>query len=89
MPATLLAARIEVNPREQKGQQAETLLITKNTTSAPETGMIILIAEVHPSTYCNTEIIKIKLLETAMQWSKPEFIDLRFGFEITMYIANR
>jgi coenzyme PQQ precursor peptide PqqA len=51
--------------------------------------MIISIAEVYPSTYCNTEIIKIKLLETAMQWSKPEFIDLRFGFEITMYIANR
>ncbi|MBF6616619.1 pyrroloquinoline quinone precursor peptide PqqA [Pollutimonas thiosulfatoxidans] len=24
-----------------------------------------------------------------MQWTKPEFIDLRFGFEITMYIANR
>ncbi|WP_220461563.1 pyrroloquinoline quinone precursor peptide PqqA [Rugamonas apoptosis] len=27
--------------------------------------------------------------ETAMQWSKPEFIDFRFGFEITLYIANR
>ncbi|QBI05089.1 pyrroloquinoline quinone precursor peptide PqqA [Pseudoduganella sp. SL102] len=24
-----------------------------------------------------------------MTWSKPEFTDLRFGFEITMYIANR
>ncbi|MDP3841985.1 MULTISPECIES: pyrroloquinoline quinone precursor peptide PqqA [Alcaligenaceae] len=24
-----------------------------------------------------------------MKWSKPEFSDLRFGFEITMYIANR
>ncbi|WP_099915622.1 pyrroloquinoline quinone precursor peptide PqqA [Massilia psychrophila] len=24
-----------------------------------------------------------------MAWSKPEFTDLRFGFEITMYIANR
>ncbi|MFC7517639.1 pyrroloquinoline quinone precursor peptide PqqA [Herbaspirillum sp. GCM10030257] len=24
-----------------------------------------------------------------MQWSKPEFTDLRFGFEITMYISNR
>ncbi|MBA5605749.1 pyrroloquinoline quinone precursor peptide PqqA [Duganella sp. FT3S] len=24
-----------------------------------------------------------------MQWSKPEFIDFRFGFEITLYIANR
>ncbi|MGH8716905.1 MAG: pyrroloquinoline quinone precursor peptide PqqA [Burkholderiales bacterium] len=24
-----------------------------------------------------------------MQWSKPEFSDMRFGFEVTMYIANR
>ncbi|HYD61288.1 MAG TPA: pyrroloquinoline quinone precursor peptide PqqA [Noviherbaspirillum sp.] len=24
-----------------------------------------------------------------MQWTKPEFSDLRFGFEVTMYIANR
>jgi len=29
------------------------------------------------------------LMETSMTWSKPEFSDLRFGFEITMYIANR
>lgn len=27
--------------------------------------------------------------ETSMQWSAPAFNDLRFGFEITMYIANR
>jgi coenzyme PQQ precursor peptide PqqA len=27
--------------------------------------------------------------ETIMQWTKPEFTDLRFGFEITMYIFNR
>ncbi|QGZ42918.1 pyrroloquinoline quinone precursor peptide PqqA [Pseudoduganella flava] len=24
-----------------------------------------------------------------MTWSKPQFTDVRFGFEITMYIANR
>ena len=24
-----------------------------------------------------------------MQWTTPQFTDLRFGFEITMYIANR
>ncbi|MCE2679047.1 MAG: pyrroloquinoline quinone precursor peptide PqqA [Burkholderiales bacterium] len=24
-----------------------------------------------------------------MQWSTPAFVDMRFGFEITMYIANR
>jgi coenzyme PQQ precursor peptide PqqA len=25
----------------------------------------------------------------SMQWSKPAFEDLRFGFEITMYISHR
>ncbi|WP_371134488.1 pyrroloquinoline quinone precursor peptide PqqA [Limnobacter sp.] len=24
-----------------------------------------------------------------MSWSTPQFVDMRFGFEITMYIANR
>ncbi|MGH8717952.1 MAG: pyrroloquinoline quinone precursor peptide PqqA [Burkholderiales bacterium] len=24
-----------------------------------------------------------------MQWNKPEFADMRFGFEVTMYIFNR
>lgn len=32
-----------------------------------------------------TSLIK----ETSMAWTKPEFIDWRFGFEITLYIANR
>jgi coenzyme PQQ precursor peptide PqqA len=27
--------------------------------------------------------------ETLMQWTLPAFEDLRFGFEITMYIASR
>lgn len=27
--------------------------------------------------------------EINMQWTTPAFTDLRFGFEITMYIANR
>jgi len=28
-------------------------------------------------------------MELNMTWNKPEFTELRFGFEITMYIANR
>ncbi|MGH8743065.1 MAG: pyrroloquinoline quinone precursor peptide PqqA [Burkholderiales bacterium] len=24
-----------------------------------------------------------------MNWTKPEYSDMRFGFEVTMYIANR
>jgi coenzyme PQQ precursor peptide PqqA len=27
--------------------------------------------------------------ESMMAWSKPEATDLRFGFEVTMYIFNR
>ncbi len=27
--------------------------------------------------------------EIAMQWTTPSFTDMRFGFEITMYIATR
>jgi coenzyme PQQ precursor peptide PqqA len=27
--------------------------------------------------------------DTFMQWTTPTFEDLRFGFEITMYIASR
>jgi coenzyme PQQ precursor peptide PqqA len=27
--------------------------------------------------------------EITMYWSKPEYQDLRFGFEITMYISAR
>jgi coenzyme PQQ precursor peptide PqqA len=26
---------------------------------------------------------------TPMQWTTPSFTDMRFGFEITMYIATR
>jgi len=51
-------------------------------------------SEVVPA--CNTAGIAISLrflnhhlLETAMQWTTPAFVDMRFGFEITMYIANR
>jgi coenzyme PQQ precursor peptide PqqA len=27
--------------------------------------------------------------ESFMNWSQPAFEDIRFGFEITMYISNR
>jgi coenzyme PQQ precursor peptide PqqA len=27
--------------------------------------------------------------ENGMKWTAPAYTDLRFGFEITMYIANR
>lgn len=27
--------------------------------------------------------------EIVMKWTKPQYQDLRFGFEITMYIAAR
>jgi len=30
-----------------------------------------------------------QLLETPTMWTKPEYTEMRFGFEVTMYIANR
>ena len=31
----------------------------------------------------------LSILETFMKWQTPAASDFRFGFEITMYIANR
>ena len=28
-------------------------------------------------------------LRRNIMWSKPEYTEMRFGFEVTMYIANR
>ena len=33
--------------------------------------------------------IELNNLKEIAMWTKPEFADLRFGFEVTMYIANR
>ena len=30
-----------------------------------------------------------RLTETTMTWITPQYTDLRFGFEITMYVAAR
>jgi coenzyme PQQ precursor peptide PqqA len=32
--------------------------------------------------------LQSQLLEKPM-WSKPEYTEMRFGFEVTMYIASR
>ena len=32
--------------------------------------------------------LNLNFLEKTM-WSKPEYTEMRFGFEVTMYIANR
>ncbi|EIJ42111.1 coenzyme PQQ biosynthesis protein A [Beggiatoa alba B18LD] len=29
------------------------------------------------------------LLEELIMWTKPAYTEMRFGFEVTMYIANR
>ncbi|ASF49107.1 pyrroloquinoline quinone precursor peptide PqqA [Methylophaga nitratireducenticrescens] len=28
-------------------------------------------------------------MEDLIMWTKPEYSDMRFGFEVTMYICNR
>jgi coenzyme PQQ precursor peptide PqqA len=40
-------------------------------------------------TAIQTAVFNSVIKETAMQWTTPAYTDLRFGFEITMYIANR
>jgi len=35
------------------------------------------------------QLITLQHRRYTMQWTTPSFTDLRFGFEITMYIANR
>jgi coenzyme PQQ precursor peptide PqqA len=37
---------------------------------------------------CLREFEELYHLEVAM-WSKPAYTEMRFGFEVTMYIANR
>jgi coenzyme PQQ precursor peptide PqqA len=49
----------------------------------PLDGVIGLHPRPSPKVYTNI------FMETAMKWETPSAIDLRFGFEITMYIANR
>ncbi len=31
----------------------------------------------------------VNLLENSTMWTKPSYTDLRIGFEVTMYFANR
>jgi coenzyme PQQ precursor peptide PqqA len=34
-------------------------------------------------------LLKTSTEETEMAWTTPAYTDLRFGFEVTMYIASR
>ena len=49
------------------------------------------IAENNLAGKCNTgnTIESIIVLEVRDMWTKPDFTEMRFGFEITMYIGNR
>ncbi len=31
----------------------------------------------------------LKTIGDSIMWTKPEYSDMRFGFEVTMYICNR
>jgi pyrroloquinoline quinone biosynthesis protein A len=45
-------------------------------------------AAVNATTGC-TGVPLDNLMEMTMQWMTPSYTDMRFGFEITMYIATR
>ncbi len=34
-------------------------------------------------------LVQETLQEPAMTWTAPAFVELRFGFEVTMYVQNR
>jgi pyrroloquinoline quinone biosynthesis protein A len=38
---------------------------------------------------CGGNSVGQPLKEKTMQWTTPSYADMRFGFEITMYIAIR
>jgi coenzyme PQQ precursor peptide PqqA len=44
---------------------------------------------VDPPTLNREGIPMVNPKETTMQWTTPSYTDMRFGFEITMYIATR
>jgi coenzyme PQQ precursor peptide PqqA len=48
----------------------------------------VVVRPIRPSQQSQINLL-LSLRRSIMTWSKPEFSDLRFGFEITMYIANR
>ncbi|WP_367277769.1 pyrroloquinoline quinone precursor peptide PqqA [Paraburkholderia sp.] len=43
----------------------------------------------HPVWFFHPIAIHLHTRRHAMQWPPPSYTDLRFGFEITMYVANR
>jgi coenzyme PQQ precursor peptide PqqA len=49
---------------------------------------VVAKAAVNATTGC-TGVPLDNLMETTMQWTTPSYTDMRFGFEITMYIATR
>lgn len=51
-------------------------------------GFAYFLSTVPAGSWCNRHSHPF-LRRSIMTWSKPEFIDWRFGFEITLYIANR
>ena len=43
----------------------------------------------HPGSASARPLQKHNIQERDMNWETPKATDLRFGFEITMYVANR
>ena len=41
------------------------------------------------SSYNNSIYFNVKEEDKTMKWETPEYSDIRFGFEVTMYINNK
>lgn len=38
---------------------------------------------------CYTDLITVLNIGEINMWTKPEVTEMRFGFEVTMYVCNR
>jgi coenzyme PQQ precursor peptide PqqA len=47
------------------------------------------VLEAHTGFFTSSRILATSPGDVTMKWETPAATDLRFGFEITMYIANR
>jgi pyrroloquinoline quinone biosynthesis protein A len=68
------------NPATFLGESSLNSVVAKNNRSSYTSGSFLDQASL---------IKNLKLLEVAMKWETPSYTDLRFGFEVTMYIMNR
>jgi len=70
-------------------EQAARVLARRLRVGACRRSLVAVECAVKNATTGCTGVPLDNLMETTMQWTTPSYTDMRFGFEITMYIATR